>query len=75
MAAAAIVTVWFGLRKLTSVIGFISPFMAALTIIIGAMALFKADFSVTASTLEQLHLSKAAPTCGSQASFIPASAC
>ena len=62
MAAAAIVTVWFGLRKLTSVIGFISPFMAALTIIIGAMALFKADFSVTASTLEQLHLSKAAPT-------------
>lgn len=62
MAAAAIVTVWFGLRKLTSVIGLISPFMAALTIIIGVMALFKADFSATASTLEQLHLSKAAPT-------------
>lgn len=62
MAAAVIVTVWFGLRKLTSLIGLISPFMAALTIIIGVMALFKADFSSTASTLEQLHLPKAAPT-------------
>ena len=62
MAAAAVVTVWFGLRKLTTVIGFISPFMAALTIIVGCLTLFKADFSATVSTLETLHLSKAAPS-------------
>lgn len=62
MAAAAVVTVWFGLRRLTSIIGLISPFMAALTIVVGCLTLFKADFSATASTLETLHLSKAAPS-------------
>ena len=36
--------------------------MAALTIIVGCLTLFKADFSATASTLETLHLSKAAPS-------------
>ena len=62
MAAAAVLTVWFGLRRLTSIIGLISPFMAALTIIVGCLSLTRADFSAAAATLETLHLSKAAPS-------------
>lgn len=61
MALAAVVTVWFGLRKLTNIIGVIGPFMALFTLIIGISALGRADFSSTAANLETLHLAKAAP--------------
>ena len=33
MALAAVVTVWFGLRKLTNIIGVIGPFMALFTLV------------------------------------------
>ncbi len=62
MALAAIITCWFGLRRLTSIIGTIGPLMAVFTIVIGIVALFRADFSTTAANLEALQLPKAAPT-------------
>ena len=64
MALAAIITVWFGLRKLTNIIGVIGPFMAIFTIVIAGNAMLKADFSNTAANLEALNLSKAAPSWG-----------
>ena len=73
MALAAIITVWFGLRKLTDIIGSIGPVIAAFSVIIGVVALFRADFSNVDATLQTMNLSKAAPTGGSAASPTPAS--
>ena len=61
MALAAIITVWFGLRKLTDIIGSIGPVIAAFSVIIGVVALFRADFSNVDATLQTMNLSKAAP--------------
>lgn len=61
MALAAIITVWFGLRKLTDIIGSIGPVIAVFSVIIGIVALFHADFSQTQATLATMNLSKAAP--------------
>lgn len=62
MALAAVITVWFGLRKVTNIIGVIGPVMAVFTIMVGIVALFQADFSATAANLEALQLPKAAPS-------------
>lgn len=56
-----IITVWFGLRKLTDIIGSIGPVIAAFSVIIGVVALFRADFSNVDATLQTMNLSKAAP--------------
>ncbi|MCF0137495.1 MAG: hypothetical protein HUJ66_03920 [Oscillospiraceae bacterium] len=61
MAAAAVITVWFGLRRLTRIIGAIGPVVAVFTIVIGIYALTKADFSATESALNSLNYPKAAP--------------
>ena len=61
MTLAAIVTVWFGLRKLTDVIGTIGPVMAVFTIFIGLYALTRADYSNTAAQLKELNYAPAAP--------------
>lgn len=61
MALAAIITVWFGLRKVTDIIGSIGPVIAAFSIVIGIVALFRADFSNVDAALETMNLSKAAP--------------
>lgn len=63
MAAASVITVWFGLRKLTDIIGSIGPFIAAFSILIGIVALFKGnvDFSKVETVLPTLELGKAAP--------------
>lgn len=62
MALAAVITVWFGLRKLTDIIGSIGPFIAAFSVIIGIVALFHADFSNVSTELPAMNLSKASPT-------------
>ena len=62
MAAASVVTVWFGLRKLTDIIGSIGPFIALFSVIIGVVALTKADFSNVDTVLPTMELSKASPT-------------
>ena len=62
MAAASVVTVWFGLRKLTDIIGSIGPFIALFSVIIGVVALTKADFSNVDAVLPTMELSKASPT-------------
>ena len=74
-ALAAVVTVWFGLRKLTNIIGVIGPFMVLFTLIIGISALGRADFSSTAANLETLHLAKAAPNWWLCGIAYPASPC
>ena len=58
MAAASVVTVWFGLRKLTDIIGSIGPFIALFSVIIGIVALTKADFSNVDAVLPTMELSK-----------------
>ena len=62
MAAASVITVWFGLRKLTDIIGSIGPFIALFSVIIGVVALTKADFSNVDAVLPTMELSKASPT-------------
>ena len=62
MAAAAVVTVWFGLRKLTDIIGSIGPVIALFSFIIGVVALTRADFSNVDTVLPTMNLSKASPT-------------
>lgn len=62
MALAAIITVWFGLRRMTSIIGTIGPLMAVFTLIIGVAALTHADFSNVPAQLAEIALPKAAPS-------------
>ena len=62
MAVASVITVWFGLRKLTDIIGSIGPFIALFSVIIGVVALTKADFSNVDAVLPTMELSKASPT-------------
>ena len=50
MALAAIITVWFGLRKLTDIIGSIGPVIAAFSVIIGVVALFRAPTGGSAAS-------------------------
>jgi len=61
MALVSVITVWFGLRKLTDVIGVIGPVIAVFSLMIGIYALCKADFSNTDATLKTLNYGKAAP--------------
>lgn len=61
MAAAAVITVWFGLRRLTDIIGTIGPVIAVFSLLIGIVALFKADFSNVETVLPTMELGKAAP--------------
>lgn len=61
MAAASVITVWFGLRKLTDIIGSLGPFIALFSVIVGIVGLFHADFSNVSTVLPTLELGKAAP--------------
>lgn len=62
MAAASVITVWFGLRRLTDIIGMIGPVIAVFALVIGIVALTRADFSRVDTVLPTMGLSKAAPT-------------
>lgn len=62
VAVLSVITVWFGLRKLTDLLGVLGPVKAIATLLVGVVALFHADFSHTAEQLAELQLSQASPT-------------